>query len=122
MREGLDEQLCLTVPCIPQILWVGQAECAVPLCWLPAPGMRAVRRRAIERATSARRWCLVLGTLGRQGNPHILHMLQVRHLTQVQLAGSWRHIVVCIRVLITSALPAAALSCIVGVHCHATPG
>jgi 2-(3-amino-3-carboxypropyl)histidine synthase len=38
--------------------------------------MRSVRRRFIERARSARKWALVLGTLGRQGNPHILTMLQ----------------------------------------------
>ena len=41
------------------------------------PGMRDVRRRAVEAARGARRWALVLGTLGRQGNPHILDMLQV---------------------------------------------
>ena len=37
-----------------------------------------MRRRAIETARGARRWGLVLGTLGRQGNPHILTLLQVR--------------------------------------------
>ncbi|GBG84835.1 hypothetical protein CBR_g39210 [Chara braunii] len=35
-------------------------------------GMRDVRRRAIEKAASARRWGVVLGTLGRQGNPRIM--------------------------------------------------
>eukprot|EP00798_Chlamydomonas_sp_ICE-L_P011763 gene11763-8952_t len=39
-------------------------------------GMRMVRRRAVERSRSAKHWGLVLGTLGRQGNPHILTMLQ----------------------------------------------
>jgi 2-(3-amino-3-carboxypropyl)histidine synthase len=38
--------------------------------------MRAVRRRAVEVAGSARRFGLVLGTLGRQGNPRILAHLQ----------------------------------------------
>ena len=44
----------------------------------PPSGMRDVRRRAIETARGARRWGLVLGTLGRQGNPHILTLLQAR--------------------------------------------
>ena len=35
-------------------------------------GMRAVRRAAVEAAIPARRWGLVLGTLGRQGNPKLL--------------------------------------------------
>lgn len=39
-------------------------------------GMRAVRRRAVEAARSARSFGLVLGTLGRQGNPRILEHLQ----------------------------------------------
>ncbi|GAB4813198.1 hypothetical protein N2152v2_000244 [Parachlorella kessleri] len=38
-------------------------------------GMRAARRSAIEKARGAQRWGLVLGTLGRQGNPRILHSL-----------------------------------------------
>ncbi|GIL88938.1 hypothetical protein Vretifemale_16848 [Volvox reticuliferus] len=43
-------------------------------------GMRAVRRRVIEMACGAQRWGVVLGTLGRQGNPSILATLE-RHLT-----------------------------------------
>ena len=39
-------------------------------------GMRAVRRRAVEAARSAGSFGLVLGTLGRQGNPRILEHLQ----------------------------------------------
>lgn len=39
-------------------------------------GMRAVRRRAIERARTCSRWGLVMGTLGRQGNPALLRRLQ----------------------------------------------
>ena len=39
-------------------------------------GMRAVRRRAVEAARSASSFGLVLGTLGRQGNPRILEHLQ----------------------------------------------
>jgi 2-(3-amino-3-carboxypropyl)histidine synthase len=42
-------------------------------------GMRAVRRRMIEAAASAKRWGVVLGTLGRQGNPRIVTQLQ-QHL------------------------------------------
>lgn len=38
--------------------------------------MRAVRRAAVEAAVPARRWGLVLGTLGRQGNPKILDHLR----------------------------------------------
>lgn len=36
--------------------------------------MRATRLQAIERARSAQRWGLILGTLGRQGNPKILEV------------------------------------------------
>ncbi|CAL8464545.1 g4080 [Coccomyxa elongata] len=39
-------------------------------------GMRAVRRRAVEAARGAACFGLVLGTLGRQGNPRILNHLQ----------------------------------------------
>lgn len=39
-------------------------------------GMRAARRRAVESARGAQRWALVLGTLGRQGNPAILTSLE----------------------------------------------
>lgn len=38
--------------------------------------MRAVRRRAIEAARLARRFGIILGTLGRQGNPAILAHLE----------------------------------------------
>ncbi|XP_048016154.1 2-(3-amino-3-carboxypropyl)histidine synthase subunit 1 isoform X1 [Megalobrama amblycephala] len=38
--------------------------------------MRATRLQAIERARSAQRWGLILGTLGRQGNPKILEHLE----------------------------------------------
>lgn len=41
-------------------------------------GMRAARRAAIEAAAGARQWGLVLGTLGRQGNPRTAEMLQQR--------------------------------------------
>ncbi|MBN3304610.1 DPH1 synthase, partial [Amia calva] len=40
--------------------------------------MQAVRKRAIETAQRARRWGLVLGTLGRQGSPKILEHLESR--------------------------------------------
>ncbi|XP_027180452.1 2-(3-amino-3-carboxypropyl)histidine synthase subunit 1 [Coffea eugenioides] len=39
-------------------------------------GMKEERRRAIERARGAKNWGLVLGTLGRQGNPRILERLE----------------------------------------------
>jgi 2-(3-amino-3-carboxypropyl)histidine synthase len=42
-------------------------------------GMRAVRRRMIESAATAKHWGVVLGTLGRQGNPRIVTNLQ-QHL------------------------------------------
>lgn len=44
-------------------------------------GMRAVRRRMIEAAAAAQHWGVVLGTLGRQGNPRTMQMLQ-EHLQQ----------------------------------------
>ncbi|KAG2326886.1 hypothetical protein Bca4012_035796 [Brassica carinata] len=39
-------------------------------------GMRETRRRAISRAKDAKTWGIVLGTLGRQGNPKILERLE----------------------------------------------
>ena len=38
--------------------------------------MHSLRRDAIDRAKGATRWGLVLGTLGRQGNPEVLLHLQ----------------------------------------------
>jgi 2-(3-amino-3-carboxypropyl)histidine synthase len=35
-------------------------------------GMRKQRQEAIQKARGARRWGIILGTLGRQGNPRIL--------------------------------------------------
>ena len=39
-------------------------------------GMRQARRKAIETARHAQQFGLILGTLGRQGNPRILDHLQ----------------------------------------------
>lgn len=39
-------------------------------------GMRQARRKAIEAARKAKHFGLILGTLGRQGNPRILDHLQ----------------------------------------------
>lgn len=39
-------------------------------------GMREARRAAVEAAKAARHWGLLLGTLGRQGNPRLLSHLQ----------------------------------------------
>lgn len=36
--------------------------------------MRALRLQAINKARSAQRWGLILGTLGRQGNPKVLEV------------------------------------------------
>ncbi|XP_010458072.1 PREDICTED: diphthamide biosynthesis protein 1-like [Camelina sativa] len=41
-------------------------------------GMRETRRRAIARAMDAKTWGIVLGTLGRQGNPKILERLETK--------------------------------------------
>ncbi|KAL7819760.1 putative diphthamide synthesis domain-containing protein [Trichoderma gracile] len=38
--------------------------------------MQSVRRFAIQTARKARRWGLILGSLGRQGNPHTLAMIE----------------------------------------------
>ena len=40
--------------------------------------MRQVRRRMVEKARGARTFGIVLGTLGRQGNPAILDHLEKR--------------------------------------------
>jgi 2-(3-amino-3-carboxypropyl)histidine synthase len=39
-------------------------------------GMKEVRRSAIEKARRCKSWGLILGTLGRQGNPRILQTLK----------------------------------------------
>ena len=39
-------------------------------------GMRSVRKKSVQQARRAQQWGLVLGTLGRQGNPRILTHLQ----------------------------------------------
>lgn len=39
-------------------------------------GMKDDRRRAIESARNAKNWGIVLGTLGRQGNPRVLERLE----------------------------------------------
>ncbi|KAJ7537624.1 hypothetical protein O6H91_11G014300 [Diphasiastrum complanatum] len=41
-------------------------------------GMRASRRRAIEQARQGRNWGIILGTLGRQGNPKVLSHIEKR--------------------------------------------
>ncbi|KAL3635804.1 hypothetical protein CASFOL_020351 [Castilleja foliolosa] len=41
-------------------------------------GMKADRRKAIERAIGAKTWGIVLGTLGRQGNPMVLDRLEMK--------------------------------------------
>ncbi|KAH8130135.1 diphthamide biosynthesis protein 1 [Trichoderma asperelloides] len=38
--------------------------------------MQSVRRSAIQTARKARRWGLILGSLGRQGNPHTLALIE----------------------------------------------
>lgn len=38
--------------------------------------MHTLRRDAIEKARPARQWGIVMGTLGRQGNPDVLYHLQ----------------------------------------------
>ncbi|KAG9331963.1 hypothetical protein JZ751_016320 [Albula glossodonta] len=38
--------------------------------------MQAIRQEAIEKARSAQRWGLIMGTLGRQGSPKILEHLE----------------------------------------------
>ncbi|XP_017346890.1 2-(3-amino-3-carboxypropyl)histidine synthase subunit 1 isoform X4 [Ictalurus punctatus] len=49
--------------------------------------MRANRLQAIETARSAQRWGLILGTLGRQGNPKILEMGSDRMSSSVNRLG-----------------------------------
>lgn len=40
--------------------------------------MRALRLQAIDKARSAQRWGLIMGTLGRQGSPKVLEHLESR--------------------------------------------
>ena len=39
-------------------------------------GMQGVRKQMIQKAKACQRWGLILGTLGRQGNPRILETLK----------------------------------------------
>lgn len=41
-------------------------------------GMKGARRKAIERAREGKQWGVVLGTLGRQGNPKVLSHMEER--------------------------------------------
>ena len=41
--------------------------------------MQTMRRQAIDSAKSAKKWGLILGSLGRQGNPHTMKMIE-KHL------------------------------------------
>lgn len=43
-------------------------------------GMKEERKRAIEKAREVKNWGIVLGTLGRQGNPRILDRLEKKML------------------------------------------
>lgn len=49
--------------------------------------MRAARRKVVDAARGAERWGLVLGTLGRQGNPGTLGMLQQVRCDSVTVWG-----------------------------------
>ncbi|KAM3509564.1 hypothetical protein MY11210_006254 [Beauveria gryllotalpidicola] len=40
--------------------------------------MQSVRRTAIQTARGARRWGLILGSLGRQGNPHTMALIEAQ--------------------------------------------
>jgi len=40
--------------------------------------MQDVRRRAVQTAKSAKKWGLILGSLGRQGNPHTMALIEKR--------------------------------------------
>lgn len=42
------------------------------------PAMQAQRLTAIEQAKRARKWGVIMGTLGRQGNPFVVQRLQAR--------------------------------------------
>ena len=53
-------------------------------------GMRDARREAILQARRARHWGVVLGTLGRQGNPRIMQLLQQK------LAGGCKQVRACV--------------------------
>ncbi|KAF2309395.1 hypothetical protein GH714_001902 [Hevea brasiliensis] len=50
-------------------------------------GMKETRKRAIERAREAKSWGIVLGTLGRQGNPRILDRLVEKDKSVVANSG-----------------------------------
>jgi 2-(3-amino-3-carboxypropyl)histidine synthase len=52
--------------------------------------MRDARREAILQARRARHWGVVLGTLGRQGNPRIMQLLQQK------LAGGCKQVRACV--------------------------
>lgn len=82
-------QPCVTLAHQDTILW---QSVTMPLLIMCSTGMRAARRKAIECARHAHRWGVVLGTLGRQGNPHIVNLLQQKlqqkglHFTTILLS------------------------------------
>ena len=59
--------------------------------------MHALRRAAIQKASGAKRWGVVLGTLGRQGNPDVL-----RHVQSLLTAHGFPYVTV----LLSEVLPA----------------
>jgi 2-(3-amino-3-carboxypropyl)histidine synthase len=59
--------------------------------------MTRARGRAIERARHAKRWGVVVGTLGRQGNPRVVDRLR---------AALAKHSLPCIVVLLSEVFPA----------------
>ena len=59
-------------------------------------GMRQVRRAAVEAARAAGSWGLVLGTLGRQGNPRILaHLQQLLAQRGIPYTNVWASFYAC---------------------------
>lgn len=47
--------------------------------------MRALRLQAIDKARSAQRWGLILGTLGRQGSPKVLEVSLCAHFDRLHV-------------------------------------
>ena len=47
------------------------------------PLMKKIRKKAIDKARTAEKWGLILGTLGRQGNTRVMDNLQVYVLMMI---------------------------------------
>ena len=95
-------------------------------------GMRSVRRRFVQQASRAQQWGVVLGTLGRQGNPRILTHLQSlltsRSLSYTTVSScsccvphAYFHVSICYMLCLHATPPQKFVMCTVDIYLSLTP-